>query len=349
MQQLLRDAEAGEIDRVVVHRLDRISRRVIDFVAFLERLRDCGVALSIATIPELGDSAQDNFLLNILASMAEFEQDMIRSRMAESRAALKSRGRRVAGVVPYGYAADRQTKQLVPVPREARRVRKMFQLAAQNQTPHAIAAAANRRRWRKSAGNHWTGRQVLATLKNPVYVGRIRDGNRVRPGIHPPIVDESLFAQVSAAIEARRTGARKQSPVSVRRFLQGRVYCGRCGRLMSPVCSYYRVFRYDYYRCRSHKDGRPTCRDVSVPAYAIETFVREQLMDLDTWAEFGTLSDEQRARAQACVSAWLLLDDIRQRQVLAPLIERVVFDVDKNEVRIELNVAAVVALQPPTD
>lgn len=136
------------MDRVVIHHLDRLSRRILDWTEFLQELKDRQVALTIVTLPELGLRAEVTFFLNIMASVAEFEQEMMRERMADARAAHKRRGRRVAGVVPYGYEADPVTKQLVAVRQEATRIRKMFQWAAEGKLPTEIAKTANSRCWR---------------------------------------------------------------------------------------------------------------------------------------------------------------------------------------------------------
>lgn len=56
-----------------------------------------------------------------------------------------------------------------------------------------------------SGGNPWTARQVLATLSNPIYLGKITDGDRLRDRVHKALVPEALFAEVRSRIEARRT------------------------------------------------------------------------------------------------------------------------------------------------
>ena len=297
MQRLLQDIRAGDVDRLVVYRLDRLSRTVLDFLSLVHLLRERGIPLSIITAPELGESAHDTFVLNILASMAEFEREIIRSRMTEARAALKLRGRRVAGVVPYGYRTDRVTKQLVPMPTEAKRVRKMYQFAAEGKTPREIAAIAGRRRWRTARGKRWTPRQILATLANPVYAGRIRDGKQNRTGVHQAIVDEALFARAAAAVASRRTGKQARRRSRIRWFLRGRLYCGRCGRLMVPTTTHYRMFRYRYYRCRSFTGGRPPCAGMSIPAETIEKYVRHRLIDPAAWSSMDSLTPDQKSRA----------------------------------------------------
>lgn len=99
---LFTDIAAGLVDCVVVHRLDRLSRSTLDSTTILREFCDRNVALAIVTAPELGNSAQDMFVLNILSSFAEFEQDMIRERMSEARVAHKRRGLRVTGIVLFG-------------------------------------------------------------------------------------------------------------------------------------------------------------------------------------------------------------------------------------------------------
>ena len=170
LQRLLEKVRRGEIDRVLVYSLDRLSRNVIDGLQLLQEFRQRGVALVVATYPELGSAAQDNLIINILSVFAEFERELIRNRIAKVRAALKRQGKRVGGAVPFGYDADPVTKQLVVNPEEGRRVRAMFEMAAEGLLPSGIAEAANQKGWRTktreakrtgkmSGGNPWTARQ----------------------------------------------------------------------------------------------------------------------------------------------------------------------------------------------
>lgn len=79
-------------------------------------------------------------MLSVLASFAEFEREMTATRIAETRAYLKSKGRRIAEAVPFGYTADPRTKELVVVPEEAEIVSTMFLWAAAKVRPSTIAA-----------------------------------------------------------------------------------------------------------------------------------------------------------------------------------------------------------------
>jgi len=146
-RKLRKVIDLGGIDRVYAVALDRLTRNMRDAVVLLDEFDKADVDLRLVHQPELDLGAQGRFLRHVLAAFAEFERDMIASRIAESRAYLKQHGRRLAGKVPYGHDADPQTKQLVPNPVEAPRVAAIFQRAAKGQLPKQIANDINELGW----------------------------------------------------------------------------------------------------------------------------------------------------------------------------------------------------------
>jgi len=144
-------------------------------------------------------------VLNMLASFAEFEREVIDERLRDARASLRSRGIRNAGRVPFGYTADHLTRQLVVMPERAQVVKRMFEMAAAGAPPSAIAM------WINSLGhddlcvldgrNPWSAKGVLRALGNRVYLGRMGAVDDA----HDAIVDDELFAKARTAVEARRT------------------------------------------------------------------------------------------------------------------------------------------------
>jgi site-specific DNA recombinase len=341
LQRLLADIRDGKIDRVVVHRLDRLSRRIAHCTTLLQELKDRHMALAIVTQPELDFGARQTLILNLMASFAEFEQEMIRDRLTESRAAMKRRGLRVAGAVPYGYTTETRTKQLTVDRREALRVRRMFEMAAKGKTPTEIAEVANRRGWRtkewvskrknKRGGSLWTPRQILATLANPVYIGQIRDGTRTRPGSHKAIVSEELFRQAIAIIQSRRS--RPPGPKRAKMIwpLRGRLNCGQCGRLMSPSQGRHGSIIYRYYRCRSHAGGRSPCIGVCLPAPAVERFVLELLADPDS----GHLVDGEGTELRETLArTWSTIDERQQEKLLPLIVQEVVYHAKEGKIAV---------------
>lgn len=347
MTQLLDDLRRGRVDGVVVHRLDRLSRKLIDLTALLTEFRTRNIPLVIVTDPTLGTSATDTLVLNILGSFAEFEREMIRDRLADTRGAMKRKGLRVAGKVPYGYTTDPHTKQLVVHRQQAKRVSSFFEWAAEGQTPSEIAAIANARRWltnpspKKPSGGRWTPRQVADILANPVYRGHIRTLNGTAPGKHGPIVMDELFDRVREGIASRRVSTTPRGKAAFAWPLRRLVVCGRCGRMMSTSVIHHRQLRYRHYRCRSHAGGRPPCKGVAVPAHELEQWL---IRELDSLNPERFRNPERRQEVTDFRSLWAMLTEKEQVENLAAVVEQVRFDPVRSKIQLSLCAGAVGAV-----
>jgi len=202
----------------------------------LETFERFKVALSVVTDPKFGESAVNRLTSNIIAAASEFQMEITRERLADARTALKSKGRRVAGRVPFGYRANTATKQLFVEPNEARVVRQIFRWAAAGMRPQQIADQLN------AVGDDpttviWTARRILKLLSNPTYTGAVRHGNRTLSGCHEALVESETAVRIHEMIQARRSrvpGRTKQQwDWSLREIL----ICDQCGRAMSPSVS----------------------------------------------------------------------------------------------------------------
>ena len=281
LNPLLTLVRRGQIDRILVYRLDRLSRNVRDCSTLLDELRRSRGCAGRCHRAGTWRLRQDNFMLNILASFAEFEREMIATRIAESRERLKARHLRIGGGVPFGYDSNRRTRQLVPNEEETAIVRWMFAEAAAGKKPSQIAEEANGRGYRTKAtkgrrGGPWTARQIVATLRNPVHVGMLRDGDGIRLGSHDPIISSELFEAVAKSFDARRTRREQGSRYGAMWPLKGRIDCGACGRPLTPHSTRRGNKVYRYYRCRATAGGRPPC-GYQVAAGTIEAAVADQL------------------------------------------------------------------------
>ncbi len=240
LQRLLARVAAREVDRVVVHRLDRLVRSVRDWTEIVATFKRYGTQLTIvAGDLHLGDLAMSDLVLNVLATFAEFEREMIGERLRDARASLRSRGLRNAGRVPFGYTADPLSHQLVVQPEQAPVVKRMFEMAAAGTPPSAVAM------WINSSGlddrrvldgrQSWTPKAVLRVLGNRVYLGRMG----AVADVHDAIVDEQLFAKAGEAIAARRTRApgRRDQEAGDLFLLRRLLRCVHCDRLMTTSSS----------------------------------------------------------------------------------------------------------------
>jgi DNA invertase Pin-like site-specific DNA recombinase len=341
LQRLSSAARVGAVGAVVVPRLDRLSRRVRDCSALLEEFKANNVRLYIAAMPELANGADDNLMLNILSAFALFERDMIASRIRDSRAGLVARGRRIAGVTPFGYRSDKATRQLVPVASEAEVVRKFFPLIADGALPREVARIAAERGWKTRAGGMWTARQILDTIANPVYLGCFRSPEGTRPGTHEAIVDEDLCDRCAAAIAARRTspaGSRIHREWS---HLAGKVRCARCGKVMSIRVTASGPRRYVYFRCRTASPGSAPCKGTQVRAFDIEQTVRSILTDPGQAFPRKRGSPTRAAAALYSLGQLLpLLEPKGERAFIREAIQDVVWNADTRAIRLALNLKA---------
>ena len=332
MQRLLDEVVHQRIDRVIVTRLDRISRRLQDTCEFMEYLRSSNVAITIASQPEIGGDAQGRLLINLMASFAEFEQDMTRSRMEEARAALKHHGRRVAGRVAYGYWADPITKQLVPSAPECEHIKAFYEWAADGVLPSDIAARANERGWHKqqetASVTLWTARRIIELLNNRHYIGDIRYGDEWIPGQHQPLIDLELYSQARLKIASRRNERKSKVSVPQNRFLKGLILCPDCGRRLS-VSSKSRqrksgaTILFSDYCCRSTAGGRPPCLGVRFTATLLEDDVVEAIK---------LLSESNAELAKH----WNKLDLRKQRLLVPRIVESIAIEADKEVVIVKL-------------
>ena len=153
---------------------------------------------------------------------------------------------------------------------EAEIVKWMFAQAAAGKVPAKIAEESNSKGWRTKVklgrrttktfgGNLWTSRQVLATLRNPVYTGMFPEGKGTRAGCHEPIVARELFETVGLQLDSRKT--RLAGKVSYGNVwpLKGLIRCTVCDRSMTPHTVRHGNKVYRYYRCRSTAGGWKPC------------------------------------------------------------------------------------------
>lgn len=159
-------------------------------------------------------------------------------------------------------------------------VRAFFELAEPGKRPSELAKLANQNRWRDHRGEteKWTARRITMLLRNPIYVGDIRNGKSTLPGEHQAIVNRELFAAAQRHLEIRRRRypkgvrwKRVRNPYGAK--LLGVLVCGSCNRPMSISVSQRGQIRYAYYRCRSQAGGWHPCPGVNVLVYELEQFI----------------------------------------------------------------------------
>jgi site-specific DNA recombinase len=286
LRRLLADIDAGKVDCVVVYKVDRLSRSLLDFAKIMATFERHNVSFVSVTQAFNTATSMGRLVLNVLLSFAQFEREMISERTRDKIAAARRKGKWSGGMPILGYKVVK-TKLVVDAA-EARRVRDIFAMYLEQQSLLAVVKKLGSRGWRTK---RWTTRKgttrggrvfdktsLYQLLTNVAYIGRIRYKDEVHAGEHEPIVDAEVFSQVETLLQRNgRTGGR-----GVRNkhgaLLRGLLRCAACDCAMSHSYSAKDKRQYRYYVCtRAQKNGWQSCPSPSVPAGEIERFVIEQI------------------------------------------------------------------------
>lgn len=286
LRQLLSDVAAGHIDVVVVYKIDRLSRSLLDFAQLIDRIEKAGASLVSVTQQFDTSSSMGKLTMNMLLSFAQFEREMIAERTRDKILAARRRGKWTGGLTPLGY--DLVDGQLVVNEAEAERVRQLFELYLEHRSLTAVVRIARDRRWRSKSwttktgslreGREFTSDSMRRLLTNPVYVGRILSGDEVCEGQHDAIVRSEMWNDVKALVEENgSTGGRANRNRSAA-LLKGLIRCAHCGTAMTPTHTIKGAKRYAYYTCvTAQKRGWASCPSKSVAARLVEGAVIEQI------------------------------------------------------------------------
>ena len=283
-QRLLQDVDAKRVDVVVVYKVDRLSRSLLDFAKVMDRFNQAGVAFVSVTQNFSTADAMGRLTLNMLMSFAEFEREMIAERTRDKIHAARKKGKWTGGPVPYGY--DVISGKLVVNKLEAFVVREIYDGYLRHRSPIRViedlrAKGRRPKRYMTKAGTvggagAWSVTTVLRILKNPLYIGKVGIAGETYDGEHDAIVDVEKFEQVRAALGGKAPVTTK----SVRRgyILRGVLRCGVCGSAMTPASAHKGGREYRYYRCtKRDREGRGACPTRPLSAQAVEKFVIDRL------------------------------------------------------------------------
>src|SRR5262245_31517338 len=151
LERLLADIESGDIDVVVVYKVDRLSRSLGDFAQMMQRFDRHGVSFVSVTQQFNTTNSMGRLTLNMLLSFAQFERDIAGERIRDKLAATRKKGMWVSGQPPLGYRLQKEgeERKLYVVPEEAVLVRKIF--SGYLETPSLIDLAE-----RLNAAGHTT-------------------------------------------------------------------------------------------------------------------------------------------------------------------------------------------------
>ena len=336
LKRLLADIEAGLVDVVVVYKIDRLSRALMDFSRLVEVFDANDVTFVSITQSFNTTTSMGRLTLNILLSFAQFEREVIGERIRDKFAASRKRGMWMGGCVPLGY--DVQNRKLVVNPAEAKLVRRVFTGFVETESATRLAQVLVREGVTTKRGKPFDKQDVHRVLTNRVYRGEAVHKGTAYPGEHEAIVAreqwEAVHAVLQTSARARTNRTRRETPALLRGLL-----FGADGRAMSPTHARgKRGQMYRYYVSQSVLKGGaaagPAIR--RLPAGEIEGLVMAQVRALlhqpeiviGTWRAVHGEGDEVteaevRTALEQLDPLWDELFPAEQARIVRLLVERV--------------------------
>jgi len=344
LQRLLADIESRRVDVVVVYKIDRLSRALMDFAKLVEVFDRNNVTFVSVTQSFNTTTSMGRLTLNILLSFAQFEREVIGERIRDKFAASRKKGMWMGGFVPLGY--DVKDRKLVVNKAEAATVRMIFERFIKIGSATELVRKLRAENVRGKQGKVVDKGYVYKLLNNRTYIGEAVHKGVSYPGEHQAIIDRILWDRVHTVLREsprkRAANARAQTPA----LLKGLIF-GPTGRAMTPAHTRKggKLYRY-YVSTDVLKRDADACSVRRIPAAEVESAVVDQLRGLlrtpevivGTWRAakpMGNISEaDVREALQRLDPLWDELFPAEQARIVQLLVERVDVSPDGADIRL---------------
>lgn len=354
--QLLDVIKAGRVDVVVVYKIDRLTRSLMDFARIVDVFDGHDVSFVSVTQQFNTTTSMGRLTLNVLLSFAQFEREVTAERIRDKIAASKKKGMWMGGPSPLGY--DAVDKQLVINDTEAATVRQLYQLYLETGSVQRLKERADalgiitKRRHRRDGstqgGKPFSRGNLYQLLSNPIYIGRVVHHEETYDGKHDAIIDPDIWNSVQSQMASntvdRRTSVNTNSPC----LLTGLIF-DETGDRLSPSHAIKEDVRYRYYVSHRLMQARRKGKDGwRVPATAIErsviSIVIQHLNDqlkLAKLLDLDSLSPNAHrnafARAEGISAQLKSTSPVAHKKLLQEILHRV--ELHPEKLIIEINLA----------
>jgi site-specific DNA recombinase len=347
LQRLIADIEARRVDVVVVYKIDRLSRSLMDFAKLVEVFDRNSVTFVSVTQAFNTTTSMGRLTLNILLSFAQFEREVIGERIRDKFAASRKRGLWMGGWAPLGY--DIRDRKLVINTVEAVSVRTIFQRFARVGSMTKLIPILAKEGIRAKSGKPIDKGYAYRVINNRVYIGEVVHKGTPYPGEHEAIIDRAVWDRVHAILREiprkRAAATRARAPA----LLKGIIF-GPTGAAMTPTHTRRngRLYRY-YVSTDVLKRDAASCTLRRVPAAEIENAVIDQLRGLlrdseivvRTWRTARqSLPDISEAEVRDALERfdplWDELFPAEQARIVQLLVERIEISPDGLDIRLRV-------------
>lgn len=253
LKEMIHDVEDGKVDKVVVYKLDRLSRSQLDTLHLIEKVFLANNT-DFVSMSENFDTATPfgRAMIGILAVFAQLEREQIKERMNMGKEARAKEGKwGGGGPKPIGYNYDPLTDELIINEYEAMQVKEAVDLFLRGTPLRSIATIFSKKGYIYESYHgkfsKWDPKRFRYVFANKLYIGYIKHRGEWYKGHHTPIIDEKTFEQLQVLLKQRAEDYKQTGykPGAQSTYLGGMLYCKHCGG------------KYSKRQNSRHREGRP--------------------------------------------------------------------------------------------
>lgn len=283
LQDMIKDIEKGLIDKVLVYKLDRLSRSQKDT---LELIEDVFLVNNTDFV-----SMNENFdtstsfgraMIGILAVFAQLEREQIKERMCMGREGRAKDGKfHGGGYIPIGY--DYIDGELVINQFEALQIQEIHKLYQQGNAFNKICGIFAEKGYRHKHGK-WQTKRVKECMMNDLYIGNVHFSDQVFKGTHTPIIDEETFKKSLAIYQSKDYSNYKNHGRTS--YLGSLIYCKHCEARYTATSYTTGGKKYRYYSCHSRRKisrsmiKNPNCKNKNYTMENLDNLIFDEIRKL---------------------------------------------------------------------
>lgn len=341
VRELFKDIEAGEVDIVVVYKVDRLTRSLMDFSKIVELFDKQNASFVSITQHFNTTTSMGRLTLNILLSFAQFEREVTGERIRDKITASKKKGMWMGGCTPLGY--EKKDKKLVIEKNGAEKVKLIFDKYLEFKSVLKLKEYLDKNQITTRTGKSFSKGQLYHLLANKVYIGKITHKDKVYEGEHEGIIDAAVFDEVQNILLKNRVDKTCGVKSSSNSLLAGLIYDDN-GNKMTPSHSNTRKRRYRYYVSGAVKKyNKKEAGSVSkIPAGEIEKFVVENIKEvlLNEKQIQKIITDLDVNKQKELLKTAQSIEDFSNPKLIRSVLSKVV--ISKNSVEITLCEKAII-------
>ena len=346
--QMMKDVENKNIDCIIVYKLDRLSRSIVDLANLVEHLQDIDAQFISVTQQIDTSNSCGKLSFNMLAAIAQFEREIASERVRDKVASAKIQGLWCGGIVPVGYKAV--NKKLEVVPKDAEIIQYIYKEFLQGKSIYSITKSLIAEKRKTSKNKFLNINSVHHILRNPIYIGKISYKGILYNGLQKAIIDYDTWEKASELLDGIEKLNKKNSSkrkIITDSLLTGLVYCGDCNKALSPTHSKKKNLNYRYYECLNYKHGfNNDCSIRRINADQIEGIVLKEVFKLLTSEtmvgavanqSINLSSNEIQNCCKNIEKIWDVLLAVERRKIVLSIINRVTLYCNQVEIEIKTN------------